>query len=93
MRSFESFGNLHGKLKGFFDGYWPGFYPIRQSLSFHQLKDEEVCIIECFQAVNGSNVGMVQGGKQFGFALKPGNTVNIPREFFRQDFDSYLNNA
>jgi hypothetical protein len=38
----------------------------------------------------GSNIGMIERSRHFGFALETGNAVRIPCEFFRQDFDRHI---
>ena len=56
----------------------------------HRFETQEPLPLELFQAVYRSNVGMVQRGKEFGFAFKPCETVRIFRELFGQCLDRYF---
>ena len=48
---------------------------------------EEVGPGRFLQSLNGSDVGVIQRGQQFGFALEPGDAIRVSGEFLRQHLD------
>ena len=56
----------------------------------HQLKDESFRSFGFFQPVDVANIGMVQRGQDFGFALEPRQPVRIIRESLRQHLERHV---
>ena len=90
MRGFEGVGDLLGDGQGFV--YWD--CPLRDALSqrrpFNQLQHQRPYAVLFFQAVDASDVGMVQRGKDSGFTLEPGQSFRIVSEEVREDFQGHI---
>ena len=68
-------------------GIGPRSNSFREGLSRHKLQQQEVNAIRFLEVEEGSDVGMIQGCKQPGFPLEPGETFLVIRESFGEDFD------
>ena len=51
----------------------------------HVRSDEGADVLRFFDAVDRSDVRMIQGGKHLGFALEAGEPIGIERERLRQN--------
>ena len=67
------------------DGHklWPDWLRKIDTLLEHERTD----ILGFFQSVDGANVGMIQRGERFRFALEPGEPLGVVHERFGQDLD------
>ena len=60
MCRFEGFGDLLRNGQGFVERDRPLFDPIRQGWAFDEFEDKRTRVAGFFQAVDGSNVRMVE---------------------------------
>ena len=56
----QRYGDLRGDFESLFDGDGSACNPLRESLSGNELQNEVVRALGLLQAVDGSDVGMVQ---------------------------------
>ena len=54
--------------------------PLGEILAFDELHHEGLDAVALFQSVDGRDVRMVQGGEDFGFALKPREPIVVSGE-------------
>ena len=59
--------------------------PIRERGSVHELQHERAYAVRLFEAVNMRDVGMIEGGECFRFALEPREPFGVARERLRQN--------
>ena len=78
---FEPFRHLAANVQGFLQRQGSRLQHLRQRFSRDQLQYKEVNAIARFKPVDGGDVGMVQGGEEFRFALEAGKALRVPCEF------------
>ena len=61
---------------------------VRQCRPLDQFHDQRGRAVSFLQAVDGRDVGMVERGQDFGFALEPGQPLRITGQRCRQDLDA-----
>ncbi len=69
---------------------WPTGDALREIVApdeFHHERGDALALLE---AVDGSDVRMVQRGEDFGFPLKPGKPITVSGQEGRQDLDGHL---
>ena len=59
--------------------------PIRERGAVHELQHERAYAVRLFEAVNMRDVGMIEGGECFRFALEPREPFGVARESGRQN--------
>ena len=57
---------------------------------FDELHDERDAAVRSLDTVDGGDVGMIQRGERFRFAVEPREALGIRGERFGQDFDRNL---
>jgi hypothetical protein len=57
---------------------------------FGQLHHQRTRSTGIFESVDRSNVGVIERGENFGFALESRHAVSIPRKRFWQDLNGYI---
>ncbi len=72
MGGFQGFGDLLGDRQCLVNRDWPLRDSLRQRWPFDQFQNQRLLPFGFFQPVDVADVGMVQGGQDFGFALEPG---------------------
>ena len=77
MGGFEGFGDLLRDRQGFVNGDRPLGDAIRQGRPLDQFEDQRLRALRFFQAVDVPDVGMVQRGEDFGFALEASQPVRV----------------
>jgi hypothetical protein len=87
VRGFERIGDLPRDHQGFVKGDGARREPIRERGAFDQFEDECGCPVRFFEAVDRTDVGMVQRRQELRFALKASQAFRIGGERFRQDFE------
>ena len=87
---FEGFADLFGDWQRFGDGDRSGFDTVRKSWAFDQFHDQGVRGAGVFEAIDGGNVGMVEGGEQGSFATEAGQALGIGGDSRRQNFQGDL---
>src|SRR5271165_3836501 len=87
---FEGFADLFGDGEGFGDGDGAGFDTVRKGGAFDQFHNQGVRGAGIFEAVDGGNVGMVEGGEQGSFAPEAGEALGIGGDSRRQNFQGDL---
>src|SRR5215469_12263283 len=70
MRLVQCICNLRPELQDLIDGQWTFLKPLRQRLSFYALHHQVVDPVLMADVVEHADVGMVQAGDGFGFALE-----------------------
>ena len=60
---------------------------VREGVPFDQLQDQRRNAVRLLDAVDRTDMRMIEGREQAGFTLEPGETVGIRRERRRQDLD------
>jgi hypothetical protein len=71
-------------------GIAPRCDALRQILALDEFHHERTRVLRLFDSVDGGNVGMVQGGEDFRFALKTRQPVGVSCQRRRQDLDGDL---
>ncbi len=94
MRGFESSGNLAGQRDGFVHRQRVPVEPFRQRRTLYQFQYETrrrmVFAFEILQAVDRTDVRMVQRREDLCLALEPRQPLGISGKGGRQDFDRHL---
>jgi len=67
----KCFGDLFRSLENLVDGYPSALQLLRECFPFHQLHDDAAARTRFLKSVNLCDVGMIQGGEQLTFTLKP----------------------
>ena len=62
----------------------------RQILALDEFHHEGVDVTRLFETVDRGNIGMIQRGEDFGFALKARQPIGVSRQRRRQDLDGDL---
>ena len=72
MRRFQCLGNLFGDWECLIE--WDGTLgnAVSERRPFNEFEHQGARVVTLLDAVNGSDVGMVQRGKNLGLALEPG---------------------
>jgi len=86
VRGFECFGNLSCDRESFINRYRPPSDSIRERFALNELENKRAF----FEAVDRSNVRVVQRGKQLRFAFESCKPIGIRRVRLRQDLDSNI---
>jgi hypothetical protein len=91
VRGFEGFGDLTRDGQRFVDRKGPSpesRAPSRDQIGerrpFDQLHHERLEPVGLFEPVDGGDVGMIQRGEDFGFALEPREALGIASDRFGQ---------
>src|SRR5262249_15334255 len=75
-----------GDLLAYGDGFLERQRPT-QDFPWHKLQHQEGHTVGLLEAVDGSNVGMIQRSQHAGFALEAGEALGIARKFLGQYLD------
>jgi len=87
----EGVGDLFGDFQGFFNGDRAFLLePLAERIARDELHDEVVRITGLIEAVDGSDVGVIQRREELGFALKARQAFRIAGELLWQYFDGYI---
>jgi len=70
----DRIGERNGNLEELLEGHSLIGNEVRKRFPLHQFHRDEVDAVRLFDGVDSNNVGVVQGGERFSFALKPGPT-------------------
>ncbi len=62
----------------------------RQGGAFDELENQGLGLACFFNAVNLPDVGMIQGGQNLRFSLKPGHSLAVRSKLFRQDLERHI---
>src|SRR5262245_27613025 len=87
MRRLERLGDLSARGHDLFDRHGAPLEAIGDRFSVDQFQHQRAYAARVFEAVDGSDILMIQRGEQLRLALKPGQALRILREKIRQDFD------
>ena len=87
---FEGVGNLLRHRQRFIDWNRPLRDAVGKRRSLDQLQDEGVHAGGLFEAVNGGDVRMVEGGQDLRFAAEAGKSIGIARERLGQNFQRHV---
>ena len=69
---FEGIGDLFGNLKCLINRNGPLGNSVRQRRTLDQFQDQRLGVLGALQAMDRTNIGMVQRGEDFGFPLETG---------------------
>ena len=83
--SFQCFRDLPRDWQCLVERKRPTRNSISEGLSFDQFHDEGERAARIFDAMNGGDVRMIEGGQHFRFALEPCKSLGISGERVRQD--------
>jgi hypothetical protein len=77
VRGFECLGNLLGDRERLI--HWDG--PLRDAVGerrpFHKLHDERLHAVRLLEAVNVSNIGMIERGEELRLSLKSSEPIRV----------------
>ncbi len=82
-------GDLPADLQGLIHGHRTLGQPFVQAGALYVFKDEVFGFLRLLQAVDGPEVGVVQGGEDLGFALEPGQAFGLLGELQGQGLDGH----
>ena len=68
---FHTLSDLAADFQGLLHWHWPFGNTLSQGFAFHHLQGKKAHSIRFFQAIDGSNVGVIQRGQEFRLPLKP----------------------
>ena len=80
VRGLERVGDLSRNWQCFLDREWPLRDPISQRRPFDEFEDQRVHGAGFFEAVDGADVGMIQGGEDLRFASEARKSLRIAGE-------------
>ena len=89
VRRFERIGDLPRDRQRFVERDGAARDALRQILAFDELHHERARAARSFQPVNRGDVGMIERGEQFGFALEPGEAIGVRGHSGRQHLDGH----
>ena len=87
VRRFQRIQNLFRNLQRFICRQRAALQPLRQRFGLHEFHDDASCFAGFFQAVDVSDIRVIQRGENLGFSLKTGETIRIIRESIRKSLD------
>ncbi len=85
VRGVEGVGDLDSQLEQGFEFYGPRTDTM-QSHTVEKFHRDEGLAVLIANVVDGADVGMVQGGRSLGFALKSGQDLGIAGDIFGEKF-------
>ena len=83
-------GDLLGYRESFIERDRPLSNAVCQGWAFDQFEDQRLLPLGFLQPVDVPDVGMVQRGQDFGFALEPGESIRIFREGLAQNLQRHI---
>jgi hypothetical protein len=89
VRRFEGLGNLPRDRKRLVHGNRPLRDPVRQRRPLDKLHHKSRRPVRPLETVDRCDVGMIQRGKDFGFALEPSQALCTGRERIRKHFNGH----
>ncbi len=90
VRCFESLGDLLRNGDGFIDGDRPLRDAVGERRPLDQLHHEGLHAVGVFEPMDLRDVGMIQRGQHFGFALEPRQAIRVGCNGFGQHLDRDL---
>ena len=87
---FQRLGDLFGDRQCFVEGNLPLLDAICQRWAFDEFEHQRSHAVSFFEAVDGSDVRMVQGGENLRFTLEPYEAVWVRREGIRQRLERHI---
>ena len=90
MGGFEGFGNLASNWQGLVQRDRAACYAFGEVLTLDQFHHEGLDAIGVLEPVNGCDVRVIQRGKDFRLALKPGQPLGVGRKGIGQDFQRHV---
>jgi len=88
VRFVESIGDFGADFEDLLDGESAAGNTLVEALAFDAFHDQEICPVLRADIKQGTDIGVVEGGDGFGFALEAEFTRWIGREMYRENFDS-----
>ncbi len=90
VRRLQRLGDLLPDQQGFVKWDRSTRGPLGEILALDELHHEGLDAVAVFQSVDGRDVRMIQGGEDFGFALKPSEPIVVSSERGWQNLDRDL---
>ena len=90
VRRFERFCDLLRDGQRFVQWNRSARYPLGEVFALDELHDQRTDAVRLFEAMDVSDVGMVQRRECLGFAREPRQPVEIARESFRQRLQRHI---
>ena len=90
VRRLQRFGDLQRNPEGFFNADRSLLDPFRQGLAIDELEHERGTAARFLNAVNRSNVLVIQRSQQLRFACKAGHAIRIEHETIRQNLQRHI---
>src|SRR5215510_3647498 len=87
VRRFERFTDVPADVESFVNGNRTTLDAFLKRLAFYEFEHQESGVIRFLEVVDGGDIGMIEGRENFGFTLKPANTVSVSGKLFRQYLD------
>ena len=87
VRFFQGLGDLPGHGDGLIDGNRAAAQPLRQVVAGHEFHHQAHRSIRLFEAVDGGDVGMIQGGEDLRLAPEPAHALDVLSESGGKDLD------
>jgi hypothetical protein len=82
--------NLLRDRQGFIEWNRAASYALREVIAFDEFHHERGSALTLFESVDGCDIGMIQRGEDFGFALKTCEPIVVSGERWRQNLDRDL---
>jgi hypothetical protein len=90
VRGFKGFGDLLRNQQRFVQWNRATRNALRQILALDELHHERLDAVGVFEPVDRGDLRVIQGGEDFGFALKTRQSIAITRDRGRQELDRDL---
>ena len=90
VRCRKAINDLCRDLQSFVERDGTALQPLGQRLALDEFQYKEEGSLGLFQIVDRSNIGMIQRGENFGFALEAADAVRIEGSFAWQDLDGNI---
>src|SRR2546422_313170 len=89
MGSIQCVGNLDGQLQQLLRVERPAGNAVLERLALQKLHDNKVLALVFINLMDGTDVGVIQGGGGASFTLEPLHRITVLGKLFRQEFQSY----
>jgi len=87
---FERVGHLASNLQNVLDRNWALVDAIGQRGTLNQLHHKSTSAVGGFESIDQSDVGMVEGSEDLGFASEPRHALSIAAKGVGKNLDGYI---
>jgi hypothetical protein len=89
MSSVEGVSDFEGQIEERFERKGLAFDAVLESLAVEEFHGDKLLAVLFADFVNGTNVGMIEGGSGLGFAFEAREGLRVAGDFGREKFESY----